>query len=254
MPWSPSLYLRFEEERTRPSRDLLAAVPLTAARKVVDLGCGPGNSTEVLAERFPGAEVVGVDSSPEMLEAARKRMPDARFVQADLSTWTPEPDTDLLFANAVFQWVPDREAVLARLLAALPKGGALAVQMPDNLAEPSHRLMREVAASGPWAAKNAGRRRSPLPPAQAYYDLLAPLSSRVDIWRTAYMHVLADAPAIVEWVKATGLRPYIEPLSPEEQAGYLASYTEAIAKAYPPQVDGRVILPFPRLFFVAVRR
>src|SRR5262249_9792471 len=137
----------FEDERTRPPRDLLAQVPLRSPRRIVDLGCGPGNSTELLTERFPDAQVVGVDSSPDMLRQARERLPRCTFVQGDLSTWMPESGTELLFGNAVFHWVPDHSKVLARLLAALPSGGVLAVQMPDNTREPALMLMEEVATS-----------------------------------------------------------------------------------------------------------
>jgi trans-aconitate 2-methyltransferase len=253
--WSPGQYLLFEDERSRPARDLLAAVPLTEARRVVDLGCGPGNSTELLARRYPNAELVGIDSSPEMLVAARKRLPRARFVEADLADWRPDGAVDLLFANAVFQWVPDHLGVMARLLAALPPGGVLAVQMPDNLTEPSHRLMREVAASGPWAEKLAPALalREALPPPATYYDRLKPLSERVDLWHTIYNHAMTGPEAIVEWVKGTGLRPFIAPLDPAERDAYLAAYTARLAAEYPPRIDGRVLFRFPRFFVVAVR-
>src|SRR5262249_19534466 len=144
-----------EDERTRPPRDLLAQVPLESPRRVFDLGCGPGNSTELLIERFPQAEVVGLDSSPDMLRQARERLPDRTFVAGNLATWLPPERTDLLFGNAVFQWVPNHPAVLRRLFEALPPGGALAVQMPDNTGEPALALMRQVGQSGPWAAKVA---------------------------------------------------------------------------------------------------
>src|SRR5712691_3221065 len=177
--WSARQYLKFEDERTRPPRELLAHVPLRQARRVVDLGCGPGNSTELLVERFPDAEVIGLDSSPDMLRQARGRLPGCAFAQAELTTWSPHERTDLLFANAVMQWVPDHTAVLRRLVQALPAGGVLAVQMPDNTGEPALMLMTEVAAVGPWAATMAGTHaaRNDLPTPGGYYDLLKPLCS-----------------------------------------------------------------------------
>jgi len=253
--WSPAQYLKFEDERSRPARDLLAAVPLTAARRVIDLGCGPGNSTELLIARFPEAEVTGLDSSPEMLAEARARLPRARFVEADLAVWSPPEPVDLLFANAVFHWVPHHLDVLERLLASLPSGGALAVQMPDSLAEPSHEAMREVAASGPWSGKLAAAiaRRDALPPPAAYYDRLKPVSARVDIWHTVYNHALGGPDAIVEWVKGTGLRPFLAPLDAAETSAFLRQYRTRLAAAYPPRVDGSVLFRFPRIFIVAVK-
>jgi trans-aconitate 2-methyltransferase len=252
--WSADQYVKFEDERTRPARDLLAQVPRRDFGKIVDIGCGPGNSTELLVERFHNAEIIGFDSSPDMLRQARERLPDRRFIEADVATWKPEVGTDLLFANAVFQWVPDRERILRRLTEALPQGGALAVQMPDNLGEPSHRLMAEVAAAGPWANKlaRASEAREPLPTPQAYYELLKPVARHVDIWHTVYNHPLDGATAIVEWVKGTGLKPYIDPLDKSERDGYLATYTARIAEAYPVSSDGKALLRFPRMFILAV--
>ena len=251
--WSPSLYTRFEDERTRPARDLVAQVPLAQARKIVDMGCGPGNSTELLTERWPEAETTGLDSSPAMLEEARKRLPKARFAEADAATWVPEQGTDLVFANAIYQWVPNHLDVLPRVLEALGQGGCLAVQMPDNLAEPTHRLMREVAAEGPWAEKLKNAARLPLPAPHVFYDSLKPFATHIDIWHSIYNHVLADAAAIVAWVQSTGLRPFLDPLTPDERTAFLADYTSRIALAYPPTIDGKVLLRFPRLFIVAVR-
>ena len=251
--WSPAQYTRFEDERTRPARDLLAQVPLASPARIVDMGCGPGNSTELLAERWPSADIVGLDSSPAMLAEARKRLPGRRFDLADAGSWTPESGVDLVFANAIYQWVPDHLSVLPKLLAALGEGGCLAVQMPDNLAEPTHRLMREVAANGPWAEKLEDAARLPLPAPHVYYDALKPFASRIDIWHSIYNHVLDNAAAIVDWVKSTGLRPFLDPLAPDERTAFLAHYTARIAMAYPPTVDGKVLLRFPRLFIVAVR-
>ncbi len=251
--WSPSLYRRFEDERTRPARDLLAQVPLEAPRAAVDVGCGPGNSTELLLERWPDAKVIGLDSSPAMLEEAAKRLPKAQFVLGDANVWTPEPGTDLVFANATYQWIPDHLTQLPKVLAALPPGGCLAVQMPDNLAEPTHQLMRETAAAGPWAERLKGVSRAALPPPRIYYDALKPLATHLDIWHTIYNHVLDDAHAVVDWVRSTGLRPFLDPLNESERTEFLARYEERVARAYPAAADGKVLLRFPRIFIVAVR-
>jgi trans-aconitate 2-methyltransferase len=253
--WNARQYLRFEDDRTRPSRDLLAQVPLARVRLVIDLGCGPGNSTELLAERYPQAEIVGLDSSPDMLRQARERLPKCTFTQADLATWMPQERTDLLFANAVFQWVPDHPAVLRRLLEALPQGGVLAVQMPDNTNEPALALMREIAGSGPWAANAALAQaaRDDLPTPEFYYDLLKPLCARADIWHTIYNHVMAGPEGVVEWFKGSALRPFISALDAGMRDDFLCAYTAQITRHYTRRFDGRVLLKFPRLFILATR-
>jgi trans-aconitate 2-methyltransferase len=251
--WSPETYLKFEDERTRPARDLLAQVVGDPPGRIIDMGCGPGNSTELLVARFSGAEVVGLDQSPAMLAEARARLPKVGFQEADARTWKPEPGTGLVFANAIYQWLPDHVAALTRVLAALEPGGTLAVQMPDNLDEPTHRLMREVADAGPWAGRLTAAARAPLPPVRTYCDALRPIAAHLDIWHTAYYHVLQNPEAIVEWVRGTGLRPFIDPLTSAEREAYLARYTAEVAAAYPPTRDGRVILRYPRLFILARR-
>jgi trans-aconitate 2-methyltransferase len=253
--WSAAQYLKFEDERTRPPRDLLAQVPLSRAARVVDMGCGPGNSTELLVGRYPDADVTGLDSSPAMLEQARERLSKCKFVEADLSRWAPTERTDLLFGNAVFQWVPDHLAVLRRLLEALPAGGVLAVQMPDNTDEPALALMREVASRGPWANSSSVNHaaRDELPRPGTYYDLLRPLCSGLDIWHAIYNHVMADHAGIVEWFKGSALRPFLAALDPAMADEFVAAYLAEIKRHYPARYDGKVLLPFPRLFVVAVR-
>jgi trans-aconitate 2-methyltransferase len=271
LSWSAKQYLAFEDERTRPVRDLLAALPQIQARSVIDLGCGPGNSTEALAAHFPVAEISGIDSSSDMVQAAQRRLPGVRFRVLDVEAWCSEDRRGelrrsnakpgfgpfgVILANAVLQWLPDHARLMPALVGKLASGGALAVQMPDNLDESAHRLMREVAATGPWAAKlaAAASARAPLAGADWYYQLLRPLCSKVDVWRTTYYHPLpGGVDAVVEWFKGSGLRPFIEPLGEEERASYLAHYTTAISRAYPALADGSVLLPFPRLFIVAIR-
>jgi trans-aconitate 2-methyltransferase len=253
--WSAEQYLKFEDERTRPSRDLLAQVPLTETHKIVDIGCGPGNSTELLVRRWPNATIIGIDTSAEMLRQARERLPQQTFIEANVAHWVPPQGTDLLFGNAIFQWVPGHLKQLQRLLGKLPERGVLAVQIPDSLEEPAHILMREVARDGPWARQLAekARVRDEVPPPGGYYDALKPLCTRIEIWHTIYNHVLDDATAVVEWVKGTGLRPFLEMLETLERKEYLAEYTARVASAYPPQADGKVLFRFPRIFIVAVK-
>jgi trans-aconitate 2-methyltransferase len=258
MSWSAAQYLAFEEERTRPARDLLAAVPAEGVALAIDIGCGPGNSTELLSGRFPSARVIGIDTSADMVAAARARLPALSFEVADIRTWATERSNgaDLIFANAVLQWVPGHAELFPALIAKLSAGGWLAVQVPDNMEEPAQILMREVAEQGPWRLKLAGadRSRVRIEPAAWYHLLLRETCARVDVWRTTYHHPLAGAYAVVEWFKGTGLLPFLAPLDPGERADYLARYRHAIEGAYPASADGIVLLPFPRLFIVANRR
>jgi trans-aconitate 2-methyltransferase len=260
LDWNPALYRRYEDERTRPAQELLARVPLTAATRVVDLGCGPGNSTELLVQRFPDADVLGIDNSEAMLVSARERLPASRFALGDIATWAPvsantatEGAPDLIYANAALQWVPDHETLIPRLFAALAPGGVLAIQMPDNRQEPTHRLMRAVAAEAPWAEPigNADGLRTELLGIGGYYDLLAPVAAKVDVWHTVYQHPMASAAAIVEWVRGTGLKPFVDRLPINLQASYLAEYEARVAQAYPARTDGKLLLAFPRMFIVA---
>ena len=252
--WDSAIYDRFENERNRPSVDLLGRVRSGRRRRVVDLGCGSGLSTANLAAAYQDSEIVGIDNSEAMLAAARTRLPGLKFENRSIVDWR-DPDADLVFANAVFHWVPGHIGVLARIAGDLPSGGSLAVQMPDNEAEPSHGLMREIAARAPFREKlaDARLRRETIGGFADYDDALSPFCRHVDIWRTTYVHRLAGTDAIVSWVEGAGLRPFLDPLDAEERAHFLALYREEIAKAYPSRPWGGVLLPFPRLFIVAER-
>jgi trans-aconitate 2-methyltransferase len=250
--WDDQQYLKFVDARTRPAHELLARVPLAEARRVVDLGCGPGNSTALLAARWPAAQITGVDNSPEMLRSARAAAPGLEWVEADLRTYRADAPLDVLFANAVMQWLPDHAQLFPTLLEQVRPGGALAIQMPYNFNEPSHTWMREL--EGPWSTRLAGvRELTRVAPPEFYYDLFAPHAASVDIWQTRYEQVMPDAAAIVEWVRGTGLRPYLEALSETERERYLAGYAGAIERAYPVRSDGKRLFSFPRLFLVVVR-
>ncbi|WP_285425399.1 trans-aconitate 2-methyltransferase [Pseudomonas sp. efr-133-TYG-103a] len=254
MSWSARQYSMFEQQRTRPVRDLVAAIPTTEVNVAVDLGCGPGNSTQVLAERFANATIRGVDSSDDMLKEARQRLPELSFELADIATWRPNQRFDVILANASLQWVPDHAELYPRLVNLLNPGGTLAVQTPDNLEEPAHRLAREIASSGPWADKIGSVRHPDRHPARAYFEWLQPHCAEVDVWRTTYHHPLAGGhEAVVEWFKGSALRPYLQRLEEDEQSAFLETYLQAVSQAYPALADGTVLLPFPRLFVLATR-
>ena len=253
--WDPSQYLRFEAERSQPCRDLIARVLPLAPARIVDLGCGTGTSTALLRAQWPGASTVGVDNSPEMLAAARRAGPEVTWTVADIATWATEAPYDLVFSNAALHWVPDHAALFPRLFAAVAPGGALAVQMPVNGDAPAHRRIREVAGSPRWTDRwPADLPGSHVGPTETYYDALAPMARTVELWRTEYVHVLPDAPAIVEWVKGTTLRPYLTALPTDaERTEFLGEITEGVRAAYPSRPDGSVLFPFRRLFLVARR-
>lgn len=253
--WNPQLYRQFESERTRPAYELLARITTPEVRYATDLGCGPGNSTELLAQAWTEAVVLGIDSSEAMLEQARERLPDCLFELADIRSWQAEQPQQVIYANASLQWLGDHSALLPHLVSQLAIGGSLAIQMPDNLEEPSHRLMREVAADERWRSHispQAAERKRLLTTGQ-YYDLLSDAGCEVDIWRTTYYHVMADAQAIITWLRATGLRPFLAGLDESQQQAFLEEYHQALITAYPTRADGKVLLAFPRLFMVAMK-
>lgn len=253
MRWDPEQYLRFADDRGRPFVDLVARVPGDAST-VVDLGCGAGNLTSVLRQRWPQARIVGVDASPEMIERANEGNadPDVRYELSDVAAWSPEDQVDLITSNAMFQWVPDQEAVLRRLSDVVVPGGSIAVQVPNNADAPSHALMREVADRPPYVEHTHGvlgvRGSGP----DVYLELFAGLGWSCDAWETTYLHVLPGDDPVFEWVKGTGARPVLAALPDGLRDDFVDEYKAELRAAYPRRPFGTV-LPFRRTFAVATR-
>lgn len=243
--WDPAAYLAFADHRARPFQDLLARVTAAAPRRVVDLGCGPGNLTALLAARWPGAAVEGVDSSAEMVAAARTNGVGAR--RADLAAWTPAPDADVVVSNAALQWVPEHRALLPRWLAALPAGAELAVQVPGNFGAPSHALVRERAREHGVVLPAA----APVAEPARYAALLAATGAAVDVWETTYLHRLTGADPVLAWIGSTALRPVRDALDAPAYAAFEADLAPRLRAAYPAERDGSTWFPFRRIFAVA---
>ncbi|HET7328434.1 MAG TPA: trans-aconitate 2-methyltransferase [Nocardioidaceae bacterium] len=247
--WDPDVYLRFADERSRPFVDLLSRVGATDPRQVVDLGCGPGNLTATLAQRWPTASVTGVDASAEMVARAPDG-PGLRFEVADLRTWQPAAPVDVLVSNATLQWVPGHLDLLRRLVSWLSPGGWLAVQVPGNFDEPSHVLLRELAADPRFAPHTAALTFPGSHGPATYLREVRTLGLAVDAWETTYLHVLPGPDPVLRWVSGTGARPVLQALPDELRARFEHEYAAALRQAYPDE-DGQVILPFRRVFFVA---
>ena len=254
MTWNPERYLAFGDQRTLPAIDLLARVPLASATRIADLGCGPGNSTRLLLERWPEAQLIGVDGSRDMLAKAAASGVAATWVEADIAAWTPEAPLDLIYSNAALHWLDDHASLLPRLMSRLRPAGVLAVQMPRNFEAPSHALLREVAREGLWAERLAGLlERRPVAAPEWYYDLLAPRAATVDIWETVYLHILDGDDPVLRWTRGTALRPVMDALDEKQFAALEAVYSARLREAYPRRSDGRTLFPFRRLFMVAQR-
>lgn len=252
--WDPAVYRRFGSERSRPFFDLVARVGADEPRAVVDLGCGPGELTATLAERWPQARVTGVDSSPEMIEKARGQATPVDFQLGDVRDWAPGPEVDVLVTNATLQWVPGHADLLTRWVRELPPGAWLAMQVPGNFGAPSHRLLREVARSEPFAAVTGDVvRDEPVDDAPSYATLLTGLGATVDAWETTYVHLLPETGAehpVLRWMEGTALRPIKAALEPVAFEQFRAALAERLAAAYPAR-NGFVAFPFRRVFVVA---
>jgi trans-aconitate 2-methyltransferase len=248
--WNADQYLKFAEERIRPCRDLVSRIGVADVHRIVDLGCGPGNSAAVLAERWPNADIVGIDNSSAMIDVACIKQPQRRWFRRDITEWAAgvQDQFDLVFSNAALQWVPDHRSLFPHLLNRVVPGGAFAIQIPADFGALPHRLMRELAPPGVRVKEWYSHEPS------FYYDVTAPHARAVDIWEAIYQHILPHADAIVEWYKGSGMRPFLEAMDTDaDRETFLSRYTEGIRSAYPPRADGKVLFPFRRLFVIAYR-
>jgi trans-aconitate 2-methyltransferase len=253
--WDPASYLHFTQERSRPFHDLVARVPARSPRTVVDLGCGPGHLTATLADRWPESRIVGIDSSPSMVDRARQEAARVTFTVGDLHDWQPGPDVDVLVTNAVLQWVPGHQRLLTRWARELPPGAWLAMQVPANYDAPSHRTLWTVAEQGPWRAELVPLlREAPVRDAVGYAELLAGAGCAVDAWETTYVHLLPASPdadhPVFTWLEGTALRPIRAALGDATWDRFRAALSARLAEQYPVR-HGQVYFPFRRVFLVA---
>ena len=253
--WDVNLYMQFENERTQPAIDLVSRININQPRRIIDLGCGAGNSTEILRRRWPDAQIGGLDSSPEMITAARTNNPDMEWMLGDAGAWHPSTVFDLVFSNAAILWIPKHDELLPHLLNQVAPGGVLAIQIPAQIYSVLHRLILKVADEPEWAPLMAGAKSTfTIENPSYYYDVLIGESNHLDIWETEYCHIMEDHQAIIKWISSTGLRPFIEALATEKQKQlFIQMLSELVVKAYPPQIDGKVLFPFRRIFLVAYR-
>jgi trans-aconitate 2-methyltransferase len=243
------------EHRIRSAVDLLNRIPDSKPRRIADLGCGPGYATALLARRFGDAEIVGVDDSGEMLEQAKARLPNIQFDQSDIGRWNPTEPFDLIFSNLTLQNWPRLRPFLPRLLSLLEDGGRLAVQLPNNLHEPNRVLVRMLAADGPWAKQllPIAKSRPFNETVEGLYSRLIPRCASLEIWETTYIYPLDGVTAVMEWMKATSLEPFLRPLEGAARQNFLARCAAELANAYPVQPDGKVLVHYPRMFILAQR-
>ena len=251
--WNPDLYLKFERERTQPAIDLVARIDVSSPQRIIDIGCGPGNSTKILKDRFPNSHIVGVDNSAEMIDKAKNAYPWGEWILADAAEYQFTGKYDIIFSNAALQWIPDHQELIERAVKYLSTEGTLAIQVPGNYDSPIKRSLKQLSERPDWAgflfeAVNAIRYRTP----EFYYDVLSAMNLKIDLWTTTYYHILDSVTEIIEWYSSTGMRPYLNAL-PDDSArtAFVSELSDLIHDQYPKQTDGRVIFPFRRILFIA---
>ncbi|TXT34523.1 MAG: trans-aconitate 2-methyltransferase [Planctomycetota bacterium] len=253
--WNAEHYLKYGDERTRPAADLAARIRIDRPAVIADLGCGPGNSTQILRDRWPQSEIIGIDNSPQMIEAARRAYPDQKWLLADVSQWTSSGPVDLLYSNAALQWLPDHGALMPRLFGMVAAGGALAFQIPSSTYATVRTLIHDISYRPAWSERmNAPRNALTMECPAFYYDALVKIATNLDLWETEYSHVLESAASIVDWISSTGLRPFLAALDTDaERAEFTSELHQRVRDAYQVRADGKVLFPFRRTFVIAYR-
>ena len=252
--WDAGTYLKFANERTQPSIDLVQRINIQNPKRIIDLGCGPGNSTEALRRRWPDAAITGLDNSQRMIDAAREACPDGDWVVGDAGSWQAAVPFDLVFSNAMLHWLPNHAEVCTHLLRQVAPAGALAVQLPAHYDSPLHREIFEVSRDPAWNDRMQNARTAvTCEHPSFYYDTFGPMTSHLDLWETTYYHTVAGPEAVIEWFRGTGLRPFLEALSADERPRFEQLLLERYERTYPRRTSGQVLFPFRRLFFVAYR-
>ena len=253
--WNSEQYLKFKKERTQPSVDLANAIKIEHPINVIDIGCGPGNSTAVLKNRFPNAHIIGADFSPNMIEKAKADYPDLNFMRFDAVTDFEKLNEkyDVVFSNACIQWVPNHKKLLADMMSILKPNGVLAVQVPMNFEEPIHKIIAEVITRPEWADKIGNGRQFHTLKENEYFDILSDISVDFSMWKTIYMHRMPSHQSIIEWYKSTGMKEYLAVLCDEDKIKFEKAVFDEVVKYYPVQKNGEIIFRFPRLFFTAVK-
>lgn len=253
--WNAAHYLKFVDERTRAASDLVARIDVDRPRTIVDLGCGPGNSTQILKLRWPKSEVIGIDNSAEMIEAAKQSFSDQSWKLADIAEWEPATATDVVYSNAALQWLPNHTSLIRRLFSFVAREGALAFQIPSSTYATVRTLIHDISCNPAWTQRmTAPRTALTIESPSFYYDTLANDASRMDIWETDYNHVMESSDSIVDWIASTGLRPFLAALDANsEREQFVSELRARVASSYETRSDGKVLFPFRRTFVIAYR-
>ena len=251
--WNPEQYLKFERERTQPAYDLLNRIPLADPKNIIDIGCGPGNSTNVIQSFFPNAKIIGIDNSKNMIETAKKEYPQLDFKLCDVTTdlHTINEKYDIVFSNACIQWVPEHEKIIPRLFSLVKEGGVLAVQTPMNFHEPIHNIIQEVSWKEQWKGYFSYRRKIHNLMEEEYFDLLSTCTDSFEMWKTTYFYRMQDYKGLLEYCRTTGLRPFLDQLPDDQKQKFIQEIYELLPSEYGIQKNGEVISKCPRFFFIA---